>query len=229
VTVRILLIAPKSVPKGIFVFFPGGEGYLVKEGQAKAFYTRLFLHKGFIAAVVDVPSDRPSGMLGGDRFRSSKQHVDDVKTIIDFVSRRWSKPIYLIGHSAGATSAAYLATVLNDGRIGGVIFTSAIGDGSFATVPLHAIPYPALFVHHRDDPCTSFEAAYREHRRLIESPRVNFIEVSGGDPSRAIRCKPREPGWGLSWEHGFSGKEREVVAAITDWVLGKPVPNRIGP
>jgi acetyl esterase/lipase len=229
VTVRVLLITPRIVPNGIFIFFPGGEGYLVKEGQAKGLYTRLFPERGFTTAVVDVPSDRPFGMLGGDRFRSSKEHVEDVKTIIDFVSEKRSKPIYLIGHSAGATSAAYLATVLKDDRIGGLVLTSAVGDGSLATVALHTITYPVLFVHHREDPCTSFEAAYREHQRLIESPRVSFIEVLGGDQSRAIGCKPRDPGRGMSWAHGFSGKEREVVTAITDWVVGKSVPDRIGP
>jgi dienelactone hydrolase len=229
VTVRVLLMTPKTVPKGIFIFYPGGEGYLVKEGQARGLYTRLFPEHGFMTAVVDVPSDRPSGMLGGNRFRSSNQHLEDLKTIVDFVYQKCPKPIYLIGHSAGATSAAYLATVVNDHRIGGVVLTSAVGDGSLANVPLQTIAYPVLFVHHREDPCTSFEAAYRQRHRLIESSRVNFIEVQGGDQSRLIGCKPRDPGFGLSWAHGFSGKEREVVRAIIDWVTGKPVPDRIGP
>ena len=109
------------------------------------------------------------------------------------------------------------------------LHANRVGEGSLASVPLHTIAYPVLFVHHREDPCTSFEAAYRQHRRLIESSRVNFIEVLGGDQSRAIGCKPRDPGFGLSWAHGFSGKEREVIRAITDWVTGKPVPDRIGP
>jgi Serine aminopeptidase, S33 len=230
VTVRVLLITPNTVPKGIFLYFPGGDGSLVNtEGRGKWLYTRVFPEKGFITAMVDVPSDRPFGMLGGDRFRSSKEHLEDLKEIIDFVSQKWPKPIFLIGHSSGATSVAYLAAVLKDHRIGGVVLTSAVGDGSLATVPLHTIIYPVLFVHHREDPCTSFEAAYRQHHRLIESSRVNFIEVLGGDQSRLIGCKPRDPGFGLSWAHGFSGKEREVVRAITDWVTGEPVPDRIGP
>jgi hypothetical protein len=87
-------------------------------------------------------------------------------------------------------------------------------------------PFPcSLFITGK----TSFEAAYRQHHRLIESSRVNFIEVLGGDQSRAIGCKPRDPAFGLSWAHGFSGKEREVVRAITDWVTGEPVPDQIGP
>jgi dienelactone hydrolase len=230
VTVRILLITPKSTPSGTFIFYPGGDGSLVNtEGRGKWLYTRMFPERGFTTAMVDVPSDRPFGMIGGDRFKSSKEHLEDLKSIIDFIFQKWPKPIYLIGHSAGATSAAYLATVLKDQRIDGVVLTSAVGDGSLATVPLHTIAYPVLFVHHREDPCTSFEAAYRQHYRLIESSRVNFIEVLGGDQSRAIGCKPRNPGFGLSWAHGFSGKEHEVVSAITDWVTGKPTPNLIGP
>ncbi|MBI4523625.1 MAG: hypothetical protein HY695_07420 [Deltaproteobacteria bacterium] len=230
VTVRVFLITPKTVSKGTFIFFPGGEGYLVKEGQAKGLYARLFPEQGFMAVVVDVPSDRPHGMLGGDRFRSSNEHLEDVKKIIEFVYQKWPKPIFLIGHSAGTTSVGYLATVLKDQRIGGIVLTGALGElgpraVSLARLPLQEITYPALFVHHKEDPCASFEDAHRQHRRLV---RVTFIEVLGGDQSRAIGCNPRDPARGKSYAHGFSGKEREVVRAITDWATGKPVPNRIG-
>jgi acetyl esterase/lipase len=167
-------------------------------------------------------------MIGGDRFRRSEEHVEDVKKIIDFVYQRWPRPIYLLGHSAGATSVAYLAAVLNDARVGGVVLTSAVGEGSLAMVALHTITYPALFVHHKDDPCTSFAATYQQYRRLVNSPRVSFVEVLGGDQSSPIGCKPRAPR-STSYEHGFSGKRQEVVSAINDWVSGKPVPEKIGP
>jgi pimeloyl-ACP methyl ester carboxylesterase len=235
VTVRVLLITPATSPKGLFLFFPGGEGSLVTvEGRSKTFFPRLFRERGFITALVDVPSDRPYGVTGTDPFRVSQEHLEDVKKVIDFVSRKWSEPIHLIGHSAGTTSVGYLATVLKDDRIGGVVFTGALGNSppgrvSLATLPLQDVIYPALFVHHKDDECASFSAAWQQHPRLVNSPRVNFIEVRGGDRSRAIGCSPRDPSKGMSYVHGFSGKEREVVAAITDWVLGKPVPDRIGP
>jgi pimeloyl-ACP methyl ester carboxylesterase len=154
--------------------------------------------------------------------------------VINFLSQKWPEPIYLIGHSAGATSVAFLATVLKDQRIGGVVLTSALGNPprgrvSLATLPLENVTYPALFAHHKEDECASFAAAHHQHQRLINSPRVNFIEVLGGDQSRAVRCSPRDPRRGMSYVHGFSGKERELVTAITDWVAGKPVPDRIGP
>jgi hypothetical protein len=53
--------------------------------------------------------------------------------------------------------------------------------------------------------------------------------VLGGDRFREINCSPINPNRGKSWAHGFSGKEREVATAITEWVTGKSVPDRIGP
>jgi hypothetical protein len=235
VTVRVLLITPDAIPKGVFVFFSGGDGSLVGEdGQPKRLFIRELREQGFTTAIVDVPSDQPYGMLGGDRFRTSKEHLEDVQKIIDFVYQKWPTSLFLIGHSAGTTSVAYLATVLKDQRISGIVLTGALGElgpkaVSLATLPLHTIAYPVLFVHHKDDTCASFEAALRQQQRLINSPRVNFIEVLGGDQSRAIGCKPRDPSGGKSYAHGFSGKRREVVNAIADWVSGKPVPDRIGP
>jgi pimeloyl-ACP methyl ester carboxylesterase len=98
---------------------------------------------------VDVPSDRPYGTAGTDPFKVSKEHLEDVKKVIDFVSQKWSEPIFLIGHSAGTTSVAYLATVLKDNRIGGVVLTSALGNSapgrvSLATLPLQGVTYPVL-------------------------------------------------------------------------------------
>jgi hypothetical protein len=230
VTVRVLIITPNTVPKGTFLYFPGGDGSLVNtEGRGKWLYTRVFPDRSFITAMLDVPSDRPYGVIGGDRFRRGKEHLEDVKKIIAFVNQKWPQPIFLIGHSAGATSVGYLAAVLKDHRIGGIVLTGVVGEGSFATLPLQNITYPALFVHHKEDPCVSFEAALRQRQRLINSPRVNFVEVLGGDRSREINCSPRDPSRGKSWAHGFSGKEREVAIAITDWVSGKPVPDRIIP
>src|ERR1043166_235509 len=213
----MLLMPPKAVPKGVFLFFPGGEGYVVTpEGRPKALYTRGFSAQRFVTAIVDVPSDQPWGTIGGDRFRKSNEHLEDVKKIIDFVYQRWPKPIFLIGHSAGTTSVAYLASVLKDDRIGAIILTASLGDLGpkavfLGTLPLGTITYPTLFIHHKEDPCTSFEAVYQQHRRLINSPRVNFIEVLGGDRSREIPCSPVDPSRGRSYAHGFSGHEREVA------------------
>ena len=48
VTVRVLLISPNAVPKGVFVFFPGGEGYLVnaEDGRPREFSSVSFVRRG---------------------------------------------------------------------------------------------------------------------------------------------------------------------------------------
>lgn len=214
VTLRVVSMIPSTDPKGTFLFFPGSEGYLVNtEGRPRWGYTRRFPERGFITALVDVPSDQPYGMWARDRFRTSKEHLEDVKKVIDFVNQKWPKPIYLIGHSAGTTSVAYVAAALKDHRIAAIVLTGA--PSVLATLPLQDITYPALFVHHREDTCASFETAHRQQRRLISSPRVSFIEVLGGEPSRDVQCRrrdpaasPADPGKMKDYTHGFSGKEK---------------------
>ncbi|MBI3997820.1 MAG: hypothetical protein HY355_02220 [Armatimonadetes bacterium] len=90
--------------------------------------------------------------------------------------------------------------------------------------PLERITSPALFVHHRQDACqeSPFDQAVRLRQRMTRSPRTDFIEVQGGDPPRSTPCEAMSP-------PGFLGKEREVVAAIADWIAGRPTPAQIGP
>jgi pimeloyl-ACP methyl ester carboxylesterase len=233
VTVRILLRTPSNSPKGTFLFFPGSEGSLVNnEGRPRWGYTRTFPELGFTTAIVDMPSDKPA--WAGDRFRTSTEHVEDVKKIIEFVIQKWPKPIFLIGHSAGTISVGHVAATLSDERLNGIVLTGA--PSLLARLPLHQIAYPALFVHHKDDTCASFQLAYEQHQRLRKSPRVAFIEALGGEPRSDIRCRrpdaadsPADPSQRKDHTHGFSGREREVVAAITRWAVGKPTPDRIGP
>lgn len=234
VTVRVLWKTPSSPPAGSFLFFPGSEGYFVNtEGRPRWGYTRTFHELGFVAAIVDVPSDQPYGTWAGDRFRTSREHLEDVKKIIGFINRRWPKPVFLIGHSAGTTSVAHIAAASKDHRIAGIVLTGA--PSLLAKLPVHDITYPALFVHHKEDTCASFDAAYQQYRRLINSPRVGFIEVRGGDPSRQTRCRrpdpaasPADPSQRKDYTHGFAGKEHEVAAAIAAWVVGRPIPDRVG-
>jgi pimeloyl-ACP methyl ester carboxylesterase len=192
----------------------------------------MFPELGFTTAIVDMPSDKPA--WAGDRFRTSTEHVEDVKKIIEFMNQTWPTPLFLIGHSAGTISVGHVAATLSDERLSGIVFTGA--PSLLARLPLHQIVYPALFVHHKDDTCASFQLAYEQHQRLRKSPRVAFIEALGGEPRSDIRCRrpdaadsPADPSQRKDHTHGFSGREREVVAAITRWAVGKPTPDRIGP
>lgn len=222
ITTRVLLMTPKASPMGVLILFPGGPGNFTgrsKTGEVWDFLVRssdLFVERGFVVAIVDVPSDQRGRMSVG--FRRSKEHVEDIKKILDFLHQRWMSPIFLIGQSLGALSVGHLALSLNDNRISGIILTSS--SRGALTMPLENIDVPVLFVHHRDDGCVPFNYALTVRGGMIRSPKAQLIEVLGGDPPASAPCEPWSP-------HGFLGKEREVVNAITEWILGRPVPDKI--
>ena len=57
VTTRVLLTKPSSIPKGIVLHFPGGEGFLVNaNGNLYEAFRRELAAAGHVVAVVDVPS-----------------------------------------------------------------------------------------------------------------------------------------------------------------------------
>ncbi len=241
VTLKVLLRFPNNAPKAALVLFPGGQGeghFSERNGQIRVgnnFLTRsspLFVEKRFAVAIVDVPSDQAGGM--SDQFRTGKEHIQDIRKVIDLLNQRWPGPLYLVGTSRGTVSVAHLGAALQDPRISGIVLTSSIGASrpsrtdrlplSLFEVPMESITYAVLFVHHRNDGCwaSNYADALRLRKRITKSPKVDFIEVQGGDPARSEPCEAMSP-------HGYLGKEREVVAAITDWVEGKPVPKQIGP
>lgn len=236
VTVKVLIMGPDRASKGTLLMFPGGNGanhFSESGGKIRLggnFLVRssnLFLERSFAVAIVDVPSDQAYGM--SDPFRSSKEHTEDVRKIIDLLVQKLQQPIFLVGTSRGTISAAHLGISLKDQRIGAIVLTSSIGASkggglSLLNLPLENIAHPVLFVHHRDDGCwaSRFNDALQARERIKSSPRTHFIEVSGGDAPRSQPCEA------LSY-HGYLGKEREVVAAITDWIQGKPVVEKIGP
>lgn len=237
VSIKVLLITPAASAKGAVILFPGGDGkgsFTEREGKVRLsnnFLVRsskLFVDQGFVAAIVDAPSDQSGGM--SDQFRTSKEHAEDIKKVLDFLSQKWPLPIFPVGTSRGTISVAYLGASLRDPRLGGIVLTASIGQSrpsrhqlSLLDIPLKEITFPVLFVHHREDACwvSSFNDALQLRARITASSKVNFIEVLGGDPPRSEPCQALST-------HGFLGKEREVVAAIADWIIGKPVPEKIG-
>ncbi len=81
------------------------------EGNSLVRSRDLFHAAGFVTALVDAPSDhRGEDGLGG--FRLSAQHADDIGKVIAEVRARTSLPVWLVGTSRGAISAANAASRL---------------------------------------------------------------------------------------------------------------------
>jgi hypothetical protein len=106
------------------------------------------------------------------------------------------------------------------GELAGAVLSSSLfyrgRQPMLATFDFSDAKIPLLFVHHRDDGCNS--TPYREAERL--AARFPLVSVNGGKPPETGPCEPLAP-------HGYYGKERETVAVIAAWMLGKPFAREI--
>jgi hypothetical protein len=239
VTVRVAVLAPLGPPSGVLLLFPGGSGARQFGEDAgglrlgTSFLVRsapLFAARGFLVAIVDAPSDQSGGM--SDVFRTSPEHAADVARVLAMLRARTPAPPFLIGTNRGTLSVAFLGYTLSESQVAGIALTASVTatsglapfNLSLAQLPLPRITRPVLLVHHRNDRCwtSAYDDVLQVRVRLTRSQKIDFVEVMGGDPPQAGACEALSA-------HGFLGKEADVVAVITDWALGRPLPLRVGP
>ncbi|MCY3823655.1 MAG: hypothetical protein OXG62_07280 [Nitrospinae bacterium] len=226
---RVLLARAANAGTKAVILFTGGNGTPITQprnggirlsGNFLVRNSALFAEAGFITAVVDSPSDRPEGPLGGrdggmtDDFRQSSMHLTDVRAVVDFLVGEGAREVFLIGTSRGTLSVAYLATVMTNPNVKGYVLTATLAVNPPA-VRSYAprITAPVLMAHHTGDTCwvTEYDDARAIYDSIPASTRKEFISVSGGDPPITGPCEA------LS-HHGFLGKEREAVGAIVEWM-----------
>lgn len=219
----LLVHNPADNPRYAAILFAGGAGNinlrLRRDGSfvgSQNFLVRsraMFVEGGIATAVIDGPSDMSSM---SDAFRMSREHATDVGFVVKDLKRRFPQAkIFLIGTSRGTVSAAYAGSALG-GEIDGAVLTSTVfnasrGGGGVSGVDFSAFKLPLLFVHHREDACSI--CPYSGAARLAD--RFPLISVSGGLPPQSGPCDPLSA-------HGFFGKEADTVAAIGQWLSGKP-------
>jgi dienelactone hydrolase len=229
-----ILLEPER-PVAAVILFAGGHGALgLKSASSMTWGAGNFLvrtrHRfaghGFIVAVVDAPSDRPSGMNGV--FRMGSQHASDISAVAAYLKRRSAVPVWLVGTSMGTFSAAGGAIAARG--VDGLVLTSTITrskpdwkirashpDG-VASMPLARVSVPALIVSHRGDACdvTPAADAPKLRRALANARKVETVLLDGGPPPRSEPCEAMS-------QHGFLGIETEVVGAIAKFIkAGQP-------
>lgn len=223
VTVSFFSMKREGAKATVVLLTGGGGGIGMKDGipTSNNFLVRsrdLFAANGFNVVVVGKPSDKDE--LDGS-FRTSPEHIEDLRRVLAFVKKDADVPIWVVGTSMGTISAAALATVANKEELSGIVLTSSVTQKKIGAVPeqkLELIRLPVLVVHHEFDECKICvpSEVSRIIRGLKNAPIKKEIYVKGGTNPKGDPCQA------LHW-HGFIGMEKEVVDLISAWIK-KPGP-----
>lgn len=215
--------------EGVVHFIKGEDGYEVTHeggGLTIRKETReTYRNNGLVMALLAPPSDMPSGM--DTRFRSSDEHLEDVKHVLSYMKKRYGQKPYLHGHCRSSFSPASLATKLKNDGIAGMILSSARSTGKHGAVMDYeqgVISVPILLVQHKEDPCVGTPYAnLGAVKKFYEksSNKVDVILVTGGN-TKVTGSKSCQAG-----PHSFSGLEKETSDAIANWMLGKEFAKNI--
>jgi hypothetical protein len=217
-------------PRAVALMLTGGGGNIrlrTEEGLvqfgAQNFLPRSrreFIAEGILPVILDNPTDQQAGAGMSDEFRASAEHTIDLRAVIVDMKRRYpALPVFLATTSRSTISAAYQARAIGGELAGAVLSSSLFYRGrqpALSSFDFASVKIPLLFVHHREDACAS--TPYRDAERLAAS--YPLVSVNGGKTPETGPCDPLAP-------HGYYGKEAETVAAIANWMLGKPFAREI--
>lgn len=235
-----LLLEPEGTAKGVVIMLPGHEGEVEfrkspKEGyEVKNQGGGLTAHRamretlrknGFAVAVIAPPSDRS---VLAPAFRKTTEHVEDMRSVIGYLHKRYHSKPYLQGHCLASLSAASVAARLKSDGLSGLILSSTRSsgpDGAVTDFERGTVGVPVLLVQHKDDSCpytpnnavASLKAFYQN-----SAPKVDIITVAGGERRAKKKQNSCQDGF-----HGFSGVQKETAQAIADWLLDKEFPTLV--
>jgi predicted esterase len=221
VTERVLLHRGQDGAPTL-ILLPGGDGHIfitpdgvmAENNSFLARARRLFWPRGFSTALVDAPTDRhdANGLYG---LRSTEWHAHDLEQIARSVGE--GGPVWLVGSSAGAVSAANALSRLPYVFTGGILsatpmYPSRKRDVTISDVDLAAIKARVLVLHHEADNCAASPPELMDRLAFeLTSARVDRAIVSGGISPGADPC-------GRLSYHSFFSSERAAVDAIVDFI-----------
>lgn len=225
-TIPVFVHATKGAEATV-VLLPGGGGGIgkVSDGgwpDSSNFVVRsapLFANSGFNVAVVA----RASDMKDLDySVRVGKEHVDDIRRVLQMAKEKFTGPVWLVGTSRGTVSAAAAGIALRDEKlIEGIVLTSSVTSykktGAVPSQDLERLTVPVLVMHHEQDACSVCrpDEVPAILKGLKNAPVKKLVMVNGGSNPTGDPCE------GLHY-HGYIGMEKEAVGIITDWIK-KPI------
>jgi RNase H-fold protein (predicted Holliday junction resolvase) len=202
------------------VLLPGGEGNInIKKGvpASNNFLVRsreYFAAHGFTVVVVGNPTDVADMDYS---FRTSRQHVEDLLKVVEFLKKDSDLPIWLVGTSRGTISATAAAIAFGNKELAGIVLTSSVTGNKklqgIAAQGLDTIKIPVLVMHHVKDSCNACNP--NEVSKIVaglkNAPVKKQIMVDGGGEPKGDPC-------GAKHWHGYIGMEKEAVRIISDWI-----------
>jgi len=188
---------------------------------------QIFAEEGIALVVMDCPTDqwgapppRPP-VTCFDNYRSSKEHADDVRSVMAKLKDEGFSKIYVMGHSMGTVSSRWLAKNLGN-EISGSIHSGSMNgptrDGfanSMSGFSYDTIAAPVLHVHHENDACS-----FTPYSIVKRYAGANLVTVHGG-VAEGDPCGARHL-------HGYQGREEVVVRAIVSWIKTGKVEKVVG-
>lgn len=234
-----LALPDRGAPVATLILLPGGSGVVKLNdrgcprgltGNSLIRSMPAFHAAGLATALVDAPPEL-QGPDGLGEFRIDARHAQGLATLLRELRARVAAPIWLVGTSRGAISAANAASrATADAAPDGLVLTSPVTVGnrgraawtahSVFDLSLERIRMPLLVVGHEADRC--FRSPPGNLARIAAaataSPRKQVAVMTGGPGSRFAgtdlgACEGREP-------HGFADQEADLVAGILRFVRG---------
>jgi len=222
----VLFLRPDGPVAAGMVLFAGGagrigiedDGTIRRDGNFLVRTRASFAARGFLVAVVDAPDDRRTLL----DWRTDDAHAADIAAVIARLRALAPAPVWLIGTSRGAISAAFGVARLGPPPAGpdGVVLSAAVTGSSnrhparLADVDVARIRVPVLLLHHKADDCPVSPWSGMDYLkgRFGNAPSVALSGMTGGDPGA-----PSDRCWGAS-HHGFQGVEDAAIDAIAAWI-----------
>lgn len=175
-------------PQLTLVVIPGGEGRLgLKDTSTGSrnpttqMATRL-TNRDFTKVRVNVAAMDTPNELFPQSLRAEDAHLERIASVVEFYRRKFSRPVWLLGHSAGTLSVSeYLRKKQAKVSVAGAVLSASM---YMIKVP-EELNIPLLFLHHERDECRSTPAG-RARDRAEEAKRINkapteLLLVTGGE------------------------------------------------
>ena len=151
-------------------------------------------------------------------YQASKQRQQDVQKLINEVKKKhpYLSEVWLVGTSMGTISSSFMP-IYEPTAYAGAIHTATITEPNAKNSyrELSGFDYtksniPQFFIHHKNDPC--YLTTYGSAKTISQKFNVPLVTVTGGSEFEGSPCK-------AFTEHGFRGKEREVMKAIAEIIM----------